>query len=169
MKRLLGLLLVMGMVGCGESQQSAPPETPTSETVTEVPTPPSPPAEAKPVEPVAEGPKPESTTFSSTQIGEATFDGNIKAVKQHIADGADVNAMDDDGWTPLHYAALDGYKDIADLLIAKGADVNAKAEGGLVKGKTPLDLSIRNDETETAKLLREHGGKTSEELKAEGK
>jgi hypothetical protein len=40
-------------------------------------------------------------------------------------------------------------------------------------GGTPLDGAIRqeiiNRETETADLLRKHGGKTGEELKAEGK
>ena len=36
-------------------------------------------------------------------------------------------------------------------------------------GKTPLDWAIRMTQTETTDLLRKHGGKTSEELKAEGK
>ena len=36
-------------------------------------------------------------------------------------------------------------------------------------GKTPLDSAIANDRAETADLLRKHGGKTGEELKAEGK
>ena len=55
------------------------------------------------------------------------------------------------------------------LLIANGADVNAKDEDGL----TPLDIATHpenpNDTDEIADLLRKHGGKTSEELKAEGK
>ena len=55
------------------------------------------------------------------------------------------------------------------LLIANGADVNAKDEDGL----TPLDIATHpenpNDTAETAALLRKHGGKTSAELKAEGK
>ena len=62
-------------------------------------------------------------------------------------------------WTPLHLAAI---KETAELLIAKGADVNAK-DG---YGNTPLDMA---DDKETADLLRKHGGKTGEELKAEGK
>ena len=36
-------------------------------------------------------------------------------------------------------------------------------------GETPLDFAISNDLTEIADLLRKHGGKTAEELKAEGK
>ena len=58
-----------------------------------------------------------------------------------------------------------GHKEIAELLIAKGADVNAKS----VHGDTPLDWAIRGKHAETADLLRKHGGKTGEELKAEGK
>jgi ankyrin repeat protein len=43
-----------------------------------------------------------------------------------------VNAKDDGGGTPLHFAVT---KEIAELLIAEGADVNAKGD---VNGSTPL-------------------------------
>ena len=49
--------------------------------------------------------------------------------------------------------------------IAVGTDVNAKDDGG----GTPLDLAIGRKHPELAALLRKHGGKTGEELKAEGK
>jgi ankyrin repeat protein len=55
-----------------------------------------------------------------------------------------------------------GHNGIAELLISKGADVNAKDK----KDFTPLDGA--KNKTETADLLRKHGGKTGEELKAEG-
>ena len=76
-----------------------------------------------------------------------------------------MNAKDDDGSTPLFNAAVGDHKEIADLLIVKGADVNAKDD----VGDTPLDVAIQLKQTETAGLLHKHGGKTSEELKAEGK
>jgi ankyrin repeat protein len=86
-----------------------------------------------------------------------------------IAKGADMNAKLNNGWAPLHDAAMLGHKEVVELLIAKGADVNAKA----VDGETPLDRATMPDSqfntTETADLLRKHGGKTGEELKAEGK
>ena len=37
------------------------------------------------------------------------------------------------------------------------------------ENKTPLDEAINYKHNETADLLRKHGGKTGEELKAEGK
>ena len=92
--------------------------------------------------------------------------GNIEAVKQHIAAGTDVNAKGDAESTPLHWAANGGHKEIVELLITEGADVNAKDNR---LRKTPLDLAIGMDRTETADVLRKHGGKTGEELKAEAK
>jgi ankyrin repeat protein len=42
-----------------------------------------------------------------------------------LARGADVNARDDRGWTPLHWAAGKGHKKLAMLLVEKGADPSA--------------------------------------------
>ncbi len=82
-----------------------------------------------------------------------------------ITKGANVNAKNPNGRTPLFNATVEGSKETAELLIAKGADVNAKDPDG----ETPLDLAIALKDTETADLLRKHGGKTAEELKAQGK
>ena len=108
-------------------------------------------------------------------IHEAIGRGDIAAVKQHLAAGADVNAKREDGVTPLYWAALEGHKEIVELLIENGANVNAKDDGG----RTPLDFAEEVSENdspedkaakkETAALLRKHGGKRGEELKAEGK
>ena len=90
--------------------------------------------------------------------------GDIEAVKQHLAAGADVDAKTWDGTTPLHNAAVYGHNEIAELLIANGASVNAIIVSGRNQGKTPLDLAIWRKKTETADLLRKHGGRTAEEL-----
>ena len=144
---LLTTIAAVLVVGCGESQQSAPS------------------AEAK-----TEPPKAKTTDIS---IHDAAYDGNIEVVKQHLAAGTDVNVKEDDGWrwTPLHLAARNGHKEIIELLIAAGAEVNAKtgADVNAKTGTTPLQLAALNGHNETVVLLRKHGGKTGEELKAEGK
>ncbi len=63
-----------------------------------------------------------------------------------------------------------GHKEVVELLIAKGADVNARGFLGI----TTLDKAVGNtfndkNNAEVTDLLRKHGGKTGEELKAEGK
>jgi len=55
---------------------------------------------------------------------------DIKTIDRLIRDGADVNARNDKGQTPLHIAALVGREDVASLLIANGADINAKDYSG---------------------------------------
>ena len=107
-----------------------------------------------------QSPEPLISKAPDISIHEAVAAGNIEAVKQHLADGADVNATDEVGWTPLFYAAAktgSGHKEIGELLIASDADVNALS----VNGKTPLDLA----NNEIADLLRKHGGKTGKELR----
>ena len=54
-------------------------------------------------------------------IHEAAEKGNIEAVKQHIAAGTDVNALDDDGGTPLALAIRSGNTETAALLRKHGA------------------------------------------------
>jgi len=56
-------------------------------------------------------------------------------------------------------------KAIIELLIAEGADVNTPR--GDAYSDTPLDIVLNSEEA--INLLRKHGGKTGEELKAEGK
>ena len=98
----------------------------------------------------------------STPLYIAAGRGHKEVAALLIANGADVNAKTNKyGWTPLHRAASEGHKEIVELLIANGANVNAKDEAG----KTPLDSAT----SEVADLIRKHGGKTGEELKAEGK
>ena len=103
-----------------------------------------------------------------TPLHYAARSGVKEIIELLIAAGADVNAKNENVFTPLHSSAMHDHKEIAELLIAKGADVNSKN----AQGWTPLDLATVPGSpfeiTQTADLLRKHGGKTSEELKAAG-
>ena len=121
----------------------------------------------------------------SISIHEAAKDGNIEAVKQHLIAGTDPNFEDEfssetgntnfSGTTPLHVAAGNGHKEIAEFLISEGANVNALAKlvdkrmknspmGALEPFNepiemqmSPLDLAIGNDHKEMVELLIANG------------
>ena len=107
--------------------------------------------------------------WGDTPLHRAAFGGNKEIVELLLNNEVDVNVKDDYGCTPLHDAAEYGHKKIIELLISKGAEVNAKDKGR----KTPLDVTSaippNSNKTEIVDLLRKHGGKTGDELKAEGK
>ena len=80
--------------------------------------------------------------------------------------GADLDAKDQSGRTPLAWAVRTGETRTAEALVNSGATVNIKDDSGF----TPLDEANSRTETrEVIELLRKHGAKTGEELKAETK
>ena len=134
---LITTIAAVVLVGCGETQQSSPPEAQPAEPASEAPAQlSSPPPEAKPVEPVepvAKAAQPAQDAEAAKQeanraLMAAARDGNIEAIKQQLAAGADVNAIDDEGLTPL-----DRFRDeeTAALLYKHGAKRarELKAEG----------------------------------------
>lgn len=62
--------------------------------------------------------------------------------------GADVHAVDDQGYTPLHYAAEAGWGDVIRLLLQRGARLAPAA-----KGWTPLHVACRRQRPEAVRLL----------------
>ena len=102
----------------------------------------------------------------------AAWGGDIEAVKQYLAAGADVDSKNVEGRTPLCRAVQYGKKDVIKLLIEEGADVNARMNFGdtaldyaNVSGGLGMSYEVQK---EVVELLRKHGGKTREELKAAG-
>jgi ankyrin repeat protein len=64
-----------------------------------------------------------------------------------------INAKDNEGLTPLHYAVVTGHKDLVSLLIARGADINARDN----RGATPLHLAVDRVQREIAHFLISRG------------
>ena len=72
----------------------------------------------------------------------------------------DLNAKEDVyGATPLHMAAANGNKKIAEFLITKGADLNARNDNG----GTPLVYAAQIGHKEVAELLIDKGADVDEE------
>ena len=82
--------------------------------------------------------------------------GDLPAMKRYIAEGADVNAPDDDlNMTPLAWSVTHGQTEAARLLIENGVDVNMKDDDG----STPLHGAAVFGRADIAKLLLENGAK----------
>ena len=121
---LLTTIAAVVLVGCGESQQSAPaPEVKPVEPVAEAAKPEPPTAKAvsanKGADP-ARGIKPEPMTAKVPVISihDAAAKGNIEAVKHHLAAGVDVNAKNWGGKTPLRWSALDSRQQVAQINVS---------------------------------------------------
>ncbi|MBS0544829.1 MAG: ankyrin repeat domain-containing protein [Proteobacteria bacterium] len=76
----------------------------------------------------------------------AVLAGHDRVVDTLLKAGAPVNQ---DGWTPLHYAAFEGRLALVDKLLAAGADVNALAPNK----STPLMIAARNGHIEVVRRL----------------
>ena len=61
-----------------------------------------------------------------------------------------LNSSNENKITPLHYACLYNYSELANSLMKKGANVNLKTRD---KGYTPLDILVSNGNYETLKTL----------------
>ena len=79
----------------------------------------------------------------------AHHEGHTGAVKALLAAGADIDATNDHGATPLHYAAHQGHTEIVKSLLDAGADSTAATDDGI----TPLYIAAQSGRTESVEAL----------------
>ena len=94
---------------------------------------------------------------ASLSIHTAVQLGNLAKVKVFVEEDADINVKDDSGFTPLHYAARGGHKDIAEFLIANGAGFNTKNNAG----QAPIDVAVERNHRNLVQLLVAKGAEIS--------
>jgi uncharacterized protein len=83
-------------------------------------------------------------------VADAAQRGDREAVRALLKDAADVNAAQGDGMTALHWAALSGDADLAQMLVYAGANVKAVTRLGHY---TPLFLAAREGKPRAIPVL----------------
>ncbi|KAB5583440.1 hypothetical protein GE09DRAFT_302228 [Coniochaeta sp. 2T2.1] len=102
---------------------------------------------------------------SDERLIEAADENDMRAVRQLIAQGANVNVTEKWLWTPLHMACYGGYEDIVRLLIAHGAELDSRT----VDGETPLKLAERSGHFKVVQVIEEEvESRRVRELEEEG-
>jgi len=91
--------------------------------------------------------------YGTKALSQAADYGHLPVVKLLVEKGADVNARDPSGYTPLARAAEANEKDIALFLLDKGADRNGRDNFEM----TPLLRAAQRDHADMVKLLIEKG------------
>ncbi len=95
-------------------------------------------------------------TENDSPIFDACRESRVSDVRRFIEDGEEFNTPDDNGLTPLHWAAITGCTDLCKLLINRGAHVNPRDEN--VTDMTPTALARWLGYDELHKFLSGHGG-----------
>jgi ankyrin repeat protein len=90
----------------------------------------------------------------------AAGEGRLRAVRYLLDEGAEVNAPESDGNTPLTEATFYGHAPVVKELLARGADINAVAGGG-----TALDIAISKNHPAIIDMLRHYGAKRAAEIR----
>ncbi|MGL4594456.1 MAG: ankyrin repeat domain-containing protein, partial [Thermoguttaceae bacterium] len=83
-------------------------------------------------------------------IFEAVANGTVEDVRYFIEQGADVNAKNKKGRTPLHIAAKNNVADAIAALLEAGANIEARNK---YIGRTPLHIAAKNNAAEAIAAL----------------
>ncbi|QQR48657.1 ankyrin repeat domain-containing protein [bacterium] len=84
----------------------------------------------------------------------------LEIVKALVAGGADVNLIDTNGWTALHYAANNNNAPAINYLLSQHANPNITAQDGM----TPLQLAIRGEYSACIEALIQSGAISPNEI-----
>lgn len=89
--------------------------------------------------------------MSDLQLIDAVKTGQLAKVEEVLNSGADIHQQDEQGWTPLNWAAGRGDLEIVRLLLDRGADVFRVGRDR----RTPYKIAVAARHVEVARLLKE--------------
>lgn len=82
----------------------------------------------------------------------SSLKGCIECLKYFLENGTNPNIQNENGWTPLHFAASHGFIKIIKILLEYGANPNIQN----IYGRTPLDCAIWNNQEKSIEILLSH-------------
>lgn len=89
--------------------------------------------------------------MSELHLIDAVKTGELAKVEAALNSGADIHQQDEQGWTPLNWAAGRGDLDMVKLLLDRGADVFHAGRDQ----RTPYKISLAARHPDVARLLKE--------------
>ncbi|MGH0116284.1 UNVERIFIED_CONTAM: hypothetical protein FKN15_003464 [Acipenser sinensis] len=100
--------------------------------------------------------KPRERDYQVEKLLRAIADGDVEMKLASVrVSGLGVNISNQDGFTPLHVAALHGHAPLVSLLIGNGANINAQN----AQSATPLHLACQNSHLQVVTSLLECNAK----------
>ena len=106
---------------------------------------------------VVDGPAPaHGDTDVDRLLHQATQNGDVEQVKHLLELGANADHENEQGLTPLHWSALNGRSDLAELLIEHGAAINQRE--GYTGKLTPMAMALLMGYDDVVELMASRGG-----------
>jgi ankyrin repeat protein len=91
--------------------------------------------------------------YFNPTLHRAVQKNNLEKIKELHKKGRDLNALDSDGWAPIHCAIMNTSTDAIELLLKLGATIDVKTKK---KKLNPLMLAVLNQKKSHVKLLLKH-------------
>ena len=101
---------------------------------------------------------------SYARLIDAASCGDVDGVNAALDDGANPDAMDDDGWTALMEACIKGESEIVKILLNDGADVNSSTS----TSGTAIFFAAAGGYADIVEMLLEQGAEPDVELTGNG-
>ncbi len=103
--------------------------------------------------------------FIESPVADAAMRSDMEVLRSLLYEGADVNAAQVDGMTALHWAAINGSPEIAEMLLYAGASTEATTRMGAY---TPLHLASREGHSEMVDRLLQAGSDPNQKTSSGG-